>query len=181
MKRKKSQFELLLEGADSSMRLKSYQLTEDVERSRDLYQTTVLKAMMKFDTFKAGTNFKAWILRIMFNCNISGYRKIAARPKTTSIDVVYNWNEFKDNLHQIASENEIEMSSDYEFTDKVEIALRELPKPHYEVIYLRDVCGLSYADIQRVLGIPKGTVMSRLHRARKYVKTTLNDQRQMSD
>jgi RNA polymerase sigma-70 factor (ECF subfamily) len=77
-------------------------------------------------------------------------------------------------LHEVASVDATDASIDAGFDAEIERALAELDEPFRRVVELIDVAGLSYAEAAEVLGVPTGTVMSRLHRARGRIRDRLD-------
>lgn len=147
----------------------------------DLVQDTFLKAWTNLDSFKDGTNFRAWIYRIAANGAIDKLR----RRKTRRAD------ELDDRMsaEQLA-EGDLPSVSTFgrasPFTEQARSqlgqrllqALATLPDAMRECVMLCDVHGYSYQEIAEELGIPKGTVMSRLFYARKRLQEQLQDFRQ---
>src|SRR5580704_17446554 len=135
--------------------------------AEDLVQETYLKALRGFGSFQPGTNFRAWIYRILRNTFLTS-RSTVERRLSVAMD------EEKDSpaLPTTFSTPEsllIERSGN----DAVQCAIEQLPVIFREVILLCDVEDASYREIAEILSIPIGTVMSRLARARKMVRATL--------
>jgi len=142
-------------------------LVRDQNDAEDLVQETYLKALRGFGSFQPGTNFRAWIYRILKNTFLSS-RSTVERRMTVAMD------EEEDSpvLPTTVSTPEallIERSSN----DAVQCAIEQLPVIFREVILLCDVEDASYREIAEILSIPIGTVMSRLARARKVVRESL--------
>jgi RNA polymerase sigma-70 factor, ECF subfamily len=142
-------------------------LVHDQNDAEDLVQETYLKALRGFGSFQTGTNFRAWIYRILRNTFLSS-RSTVERRMTVAMD------EEQDSpaLPTTFSTPEslvIERSSN----DAVQCAIEQLPVIFREVILLCDVENASYREIAEILSIPIGTVMSRLARARRAVRESL--------
>jgi len=141
-------------------------LIRDPDEAEDLIQETYLKAFRFFNRFKKGTNCRAWLFKIMMRLFYTRYRKRKIEVYRTS---------------SIADEEVINLEADPEnsYLEKIrseEIlkAIDNLPEHHRIVLILADVEELSYNEISDVLKIPIGTVMSRLHRARKKLANELH-------
>jgi len=142
-------------------------LVHDQNDAEDLVQETYLKALRGFGSFQPGTNFRAWIYRILRNTFLSS-RSTAEWRMTVAMDE----EEDSPALPTTFSTPEsllIERSSN----DAVQCAIAQLPLIFREVILLCDVEDASYREIAEILSIPIGTVMSRLARARKAVRESL--------
>jgi RNA polymerase sigma-70 factor, ECF subfamily len=139
-------------------------LTQDASEAEDLVQETYAKALRGFSGFQTGTNFRAWIFRILRNSFLTSRTGLKTKvafeedgldampsPAPTPEDVL------------IAQVNR----------ERVQDALADLPVPYREILLLCEVEEMSYEEIAQVLAIPAGTVMSRLHRARKALRSLL--------
>lgn len=136
-------------------------LARDPSEAEDLVQETYAKALRGFATFQLGTNFRAWMFRILRNTWLTSKTGLAARM-TVAMD---------DDTPEPADERTPEsVLLDNIARETVEKAIGELPPNYREVLLLCDVEEMSYADIAQTLDIPIGTVMSRLSRARKAVR-----------
>ena len=151
-------------------------LTRDPQLAEDLTQETFAKAFAAFHQFQAGTNLKAWLFRIMQNTFISNYRKASTQPLETSVDDLQDWQ-----LSQLEAAAETALpSAEFEAMRNIpdgEVlnALLELPEEFRQAVYLADAEGFSYSEIAEILGVPMGTVMSRIHRGRKRLREALAD------
>lgn len=141
-------------------------LTQDRSDAEDLVQETYAKALKGFDSFQPGTNFRAWIYRILRNTFLTSRTGLKAM---TSLDD-------EDNAEALApATNETPESlllarADH---DAIQRTLQQLPVVYREVILLCDVEEMSYREIAEAVGVPIGTVMSRLARARKAMRQLL--------
>lgn len=140
-------------------------LTQNRDEAEDLVQETYMKALKGFASFQQGTNFRAWIYRILRNTFLTSRSGLRERV-TVPID--------DEDLELPAAshtpESEILARADRQL---VQNALERLPVPYREVILLCDVEEMSYREIAETLAIPVGTVMSRLSRARKAMRELL--------
>lgn len=145
----------------------AYWLTGNREDSEDLVQETFLKGLKGFKSFHPGTNFRAWMYRILRNTFLSA--RTRSQPEiTVPVDSTENGPELA-----IAAETPETTLIDYSNRELVRNAIDHLPLPAREVILLCDLEELSYRDIAETLAIPIGTVMSRLARARRAIREEL--------
>lgn len=140
-------------------------LTHDAAEADDLVQETYAKALRGFPSFRAGTNFRAWIYRILRNSFLSSKTGL----KNTVV--------FDEEDREIApaEESTPETALIAQATrETVQQALEEIPVHHREILLLCEVEEMSYQEIAETLGIAQGTVMSRLFRARKALRAALS-------
>jgi RNA polymerase sigma-70 factor, ECF subfamily len=140
-------------------------LTHDTAEAEDLVQETYTKALRGFSSFQAGTNFRAWMYRILRNSFLSsrtGLKTMVALDG--EVDEIL-----------LPAESTTPESILIEQADRgiVQQALAELAVPFREILLLCEVEEMSYQEIAETLGIPIGTVMSRLSRARKALRDLL--------
>lgn len=143
-------------------------LTPQPADAEDLVQDTLLRAYKAVDRFD-GEHPRAWLLTIMRRAEINRHRR--RRPHLlddpdTDLDRLATTPAGPD-----ATPEEIVVGE--AFDDVVDVALADLPDKHRQVVRLIDIGGLSYAEAARLLDVPEGTVMSRLHRARKRIRARL--------
>ncbi|MEM7273388.1 MAG: sigma-70 family RNA polymerase sigma factor [Actinomycetota bacterium] len=149
-------------------------LTGNRSDAEDLVQETYLRAYRSYGGFKAGTNLRAWLFRILTNAHINRYRARKRRPEETELDDVedfYLYRRLRDETRfgQSAEDQLMELFSEGE----VVAAVEALPEAYRMAVLLADVEGFSYKEIAEILDIPVGTVMSRLHRGRKSLQKEL--------
>jgi RNA polymerase sigma-70 factor (ECF subfamily) len=149
-------------------------MTRSVEESEDLLQETYLKAFRYYERFEEGTNLKAWLFRIMKNTFINNYRKRRGLPLQLEFD------ELQDGFDEMLFSQERLDESDPEAAllgDEMDHEIREallsLPHDYKMAVLMVDIQGLSYQDVADILGVPVGTVMSRLYRGRKKLERSL--------
>lgn len=144
--------------------------------AEDLVQETMLKAYRAFDRFEDGTNVRAWLLRIMTNTWITSYRKAQGRPAEVLTDDITDAQLAGQARHSSTGLPSAELAALEALGDEqVGDALAQLREDQRMVVYFADVEGLRYREIALVLDIPVGTVMSRLHRGRRALRTLLVD------
>ncbi len=143
----------------------AYWLARDRAAAEDLVQETYMKALRGFSSFQPGTNFRAWIYRILRNTFLTSQAGLSV---PLSFDDIDEPPPEPAELH--TPESILLMRAEQ---DQVRRALEMLPAPAREIILLSDFEELSYSEISQALGIPLGTVMSRLSRARKAMRNLL--------
>ena len=146
-------------------------LTRDPAQAEDLVQDTYVRALRYQHSYQEGTNMKAWLFAIMRNLFWDRFK--GGRPEDVSLDGDGELSLY-DTLKDPTAVPESEVL-DRIAADEVVKAVERLPELHREVVLLVDVEGFSYKDAAQVLGVPIGTVMSRLHRARHQLQKSLHD------
>jgi RNA polymerase sigma-70 factor, ECF subfamily len=142
-------------------------LAQNPTDADDLVQETYLKAMASFSSFQPGTNFRAWMFRILKNTFLSSCSQLKRRM-TVSMDSE-DESPTEPAIYTTPESQLIEHAG----VERFRLAIEELPIAFREVILLCDVEDASYREIAEILSIPMGTVMSRLARARKAVRESL--------
>ncbi len=151
----------------------AFWLTRNAADAEDLVQETILKALRGFAGFEPGTNFKAWIFRILRNTYLTSVTGLA-RTRTVALE---------DELSEVGDTNYPEATIDRHTPEisllvlsdraSLEAAMEKLPQPLLEVILLCDVEEMKYKEIATILEIPMGTVMSRIARGRSALRGML--------
>jgi len=146
------------------------------DEAEDLMQETYARAFRSWRSFSPGTNLRAWLLRILTNLNIDRGRKLQRTPDSQPLEegdyFLYNRLEQSVGDESPDEERVVERLSQ----DGVVSALSAVPHDFRDVLVLVDIGDFSYADAAQILDIPIGTVMSRLHRGRRILKTQLADE-----
>jgi RNA polymerase sigma-70 factor (ECF subfamily) len=155
-------------------------MTRNPSDAEDLVQDALVRAYRFYDRFEPGTNFRAWLFKILTNTYINSYRRKQGRPQESSLE---DTEEFF--LYNQLSGDRGERVTDVEDTvldslgaDAIQRAIDQLPPQFRTTVQLSDVEGLSYAEIAEATGVAKGTVMSRLFRGRRQLQRALWDQAQ---
>jgi RNA polymerase sigma-70 factor, ECF subfamily len=143
-------------------------LVPDQSDAQDLVQETYLKALRGFKSFHPGTNFRAWIFRILKNTFLSSRSKLDRRM-TVGMDSEEDFPALP-----ATSPTPESLLIERSGSDAVRCAIEKLPVIFREVILLCDVEDASYRETSEILSIPVGTVMSRLARARKAIRESLH-------
>ena len=150
--------------------------TKNERDAEDLVQDTMMKGFTFFDRFQVGTNCRAWLLKILTNTFINQYRR---RTKEREILGEENLSTVTHHFFQrnstMSPENPERGMAVRTMSDEVQSALESLPLEFRSVVVLADLLGFPYKDVARVLDCPVGTVMSRLFRGRKQLRTLLAD------
>ena len=150
-------------------------MTRNHADAEDLVQNTMLKAHAGFRSFRQGTHLQAWLFRIMHNTRIDDYLKTRRRPIEQLSGQITDWQQAADWQHFLGCRSaEVEALEALPDSEIVE-ALDALPHSLRMTVYYADVCGYRYREIAEIMGIPIGTVMSRLHRARRRLRMLLTD------
>jgi RNA polymerase sigma-70 factor (ECF subfamily) len=133
--------------------------------AEDIVQETAMKGLRRFESFQTGTDFKAWMMRILANTYIDLYRR-RRREKPASAE---------DAVTAIAESESPLRRGDLEFLlpDDVERALSTLPEEQRAAVVLVDVNGLTNQEAADALGWPLGTVNSRVYRGRAELRLAL--------
>lgn len=156
-------------------------LAQDVLKNRteaeDVVQESFVKAYLALDSFKGESSFYTWLYRITYHMAIDTRRKSGRRDEISTATTVGN----EEGAPTLESTLEAppETGPDVYLERKeratcVDAALKDISPEHRAIILMREVDGLSYEEIAEVVGISKGTVMSRLHYARKRIQQALS-------
>ncbi|UCG64805.1 MAG: sigma-70 family RNA polymerase sigma factor [Deltaproteobacteria bacterium] len=140
----------------------AFSLTGAVDGAEDVLQETFLGAFQGLDSFEGRSSVKTWLIRILVK-QAAKYHRSRHIRKTESIDDI------------------LEVSSsafsgrDSDLTIDIKTMIKTLSTEHREVIVLRELQGFSYEEMAEILGIPRGTVESRLFRARQELRKRFRD------
>jgi RNA polymerase sigma-70 factor (ECF subfamily) len=141
-------------------------LTHDTAEAEDLVQETYTKALRGFSSFQLGTNFRAWMYRILRNSFLSSRTGLKTM---VAID-----GEADESLLPVETVTPETILMGQVEREAVQQALEDLPVPYREILLLCEVEEMSYQEIAETLAIPIGTVMSRLFRGRKALRDLLS-------
>ncbi|NUQ01371.1 MAG: sigma-70 family RNA polymerase sigma factor [Armatimonadetes bacterium] len=150
-------------------------LTGDRDDAADLVQETLIRAYRYFHNFEAGSNFRAWVLRILHNTHISRYRQQKRAQDALA------WEEIAEHSESRLEDSELDTPAPEQSLladlpdEEVQVALDSLPDAFRVVVELADLRDYSYAEIGQILRLPIGTVRSRLFRARQRLRGVLGE------
>lgn len=142
----------------------AYRMTRNVHDAEDLVQETYLRAYRAFDGFTPGTNIRAWLYTILHRVRTDSFRKASRSPRTV---------ELEGEGPSVPPPQDALASGGEDLTR----ALEALPEVFRTAVVLRDVEDFTYDEIARILAVPIGTVMSRIHRGRAQLRAILREGR----
>ncbi|MDZ7292649.1 MAG: sigma-70 family RNA polymerase sigma factor [candidate division KSB1 bacterium] len=171
---RRKQFEALAFPHMDALYSTALRMTRNQLDAEDLVQDAFLRAYRFFDKFQEGTNFKAWIFKILTNTFINQYRKKVRKPQQTDFEKVdFFYSEAEQERADRYEMHYDEKSYTDLFGDEINAALNKLSYDFRAVVILCDIEEFSYKEIAAILGTPIGTVMSRLSRARHLLQEYL--------
>ncbi|HKC13468.1 MAG TPA: sigma-70 family RNA polymerase sigma factor [Vicinamibacteria bacterium] len=138
----------------------AYRMTRNPYDAEDLVQETFLRAYRSFDRYTPGTNIRAWLYTILQRVRTDALRRLARRPEAVEL--------FEDTLAVPPPQEELASGG-----EDIASALARLPESFRVAVLLRDIEEFSYEEISRILEVPMGTVMSRIHRGRALLRQAL--------
>ncbi|PTM82415.1 sigma-70 family RNA polymerase sigma factor [Streptomyces spinosirectus] len=142
--------------------------------AEDLVQDAYTRAYASFDKYRPGTNFGAWMRRILVNQYINTYRKEQRRPRQYLVaDAEEQQLPHHDAYGRLAFGSAESAALAHMPSPDLKAALSVVPPVRRTAVYLADVEGFSYREIADFMGTPVGTVMSRIHRGRKQLRSLL--------
>lgn len=153
-------------------------MVRNPEDAMEIVQDAFVKAFENIDRFKGESSVYTWLYRIVVNRAIDFRRRERRRPTVYFEDRRGGDDRresYEDSLREETPHDPFDAVRSHEVGDRVTEAINELTPDHKAVILLREVEGLSYDEISRVMQCSKGTVMSRLHYARKKLQQKLKD------
>lgn len=168
-------YRVLVERYQGKVAALAFGMLRNRDDALDVTQEAFAKAYQGLDRFKGDASFYTWLYRIALNLCIDHQRRDAKMPQVP-IDPPADRGETGPAPLQLATDDPDEPFSrarDEEIARRIRLAVAELTPEHRAVILLREVDGLSYEEISQVLQCPKGTVMSRLHYARRHLQAQL--------
>ncbi|MGB7290809.1 MAG: sigma-70 family RNA polymerase sigma factor [Thermodesulfobacteriota bacterium] len=161
--------EIILTNLDSIYST-ALRLTKNKNDAEDLVQETCLKAFKNSEQISSNNKAKSWVFRILMNTFINSYRKKIKEPPLVDIELSHL---ILDHVVTVDSLNPEEIALNYVLDGEIKEALDGLHVDFRTVIWLSDVEGFTYQEIQEMLDCPIGTIASRLFRARSLLRETL--------
>jgi RNA polymerase sigma-70 factor (ECF subfamily) len=165
-------FEPLVEKYRQRVFRLAYQIVRDRDEARDVAQEAFIRAYQSIGSFRGRSAFYTWLFRIVVNLATDHVRQRTARGRVLGGDPVPD-SELEARLPDDPAARPDQAALRAEERRRIGRALDALPPHHRTIIMLSDIEGLSYREIADVLDIPMGTVMSRLHNARKRLRALL--------
>ena len=170
-------FRILVERYQDRVHGLALRILRDPERARDAVQEGFLKAYAGLDRFEGRSGFYTWLYRLVFNqCIDMKRRDRSGRHVEWDDEIPHDVAPGADAASLPAGTELADPARAYHHTQlrlALAAAIESLPEDARRTLVLREVDGLSYQEIAKALAIPKGTVMSRLHYARRRVRETL--------
>ena len=152
-------------------------MVKNQEDAMDITQDAFVKVHKYLGNFQGSSSFYTWLYRIVINLSIDHIRRSGKRPNT-EFDERIGTNDNKDDVsHFMSNRNDLNPSKVVgrkELADRIQDAISELPPYHQAVIIMREVEGLSYTEMAKIMQVSKGTIMSRLHHARQKLRRILD-------
>lgn len=138
--------------------------------AEDLLQQTLMQAWKSYSTFEPGTNMRAWLFRIMANTWINGYRTAQRRPSEVLVS-----EHLDEGVAARRGSNVEDAVLDDIPAPELRQALELLPESQRVLLYYAYVEGYKLKDVSAMTGLPVGTIMSRLYRARHRLRASLSE------
>ena len=171
-------FRLLVERHQGRVYALALRILRDSERARDASQEAFLKAYRNIHRFEGRAAFGTWMYRLTYNHCLDLKRRERGRTQIDLDDGPWVERAALESAEERGLPTPVspeEALTRAELRSQIAGAIDQLPEESRQTLLLREVDGLAYAEIAQVLGIPKGTVMSRLHHARKKVRGLLEE------
>ncbi len=152
-------------------------ITGDPDDALDVVQEAFVKAYYNLKEFRFGANFYTWFYRLLVNQAIDRWRK-SSRSRMVPLDEKWLSDEVSPPESVMYPRTPEDLAQNRQLSDALTRAIADLPEYHRAVILLREVDGMAYEEIAKVLHCSVGTVMSRLHYARAKLKEALKEFRE---
>lgn len=151
-------------------------LTKTSADAEDLVQDTLLNAFVGYHTFRDGTDFKAWLFRILYNRWVSTYRERQRRPQEVPVDDVAERDLASGAVRWSTAFHSAEAEALTRLPDReLRSAMSTLPEDFRTALFYTEAQGHTYAETATILNVPRGTVMSRVSRGRQRLRLALAD------
>jgi RNA polymerase sigma-70 factor (ECF subfamily) len=154
-------------------------LCKNQQRTDDLVQDTMVKAFRHFDSYRQGTNCRAWLFQICKHCFINDCRRRRYEPIAVDMEAALSSDgpegEALRELRPVVADREAPNALSGLLSDEVARALEEIPLDYQTVLILSDIEGYSYDEIAEFVRAPLGTIRSRIHRGRRMLAQRLGE------
>jgi RNA polymerase sigma-70 factor, ECF subfamily len=147
--------------------------TTNIHDAEDLVQDTIIKAWLGFGSRTSDANLRAWLVRIMVNTWIDNHRKTRSRPREVLAGSVSDADVPVERQMRMQAPSAEDMAMARMPDDQLTAGMRTLPAPLQVALYYAEVCQFPLRRIAEMERVPVGTVMSRLHRARRRLRSAL--------
>lgn len=145
-------------------------LSRNRDDAEDLVNDTMLRAFERWEQYRLGTNIRAWLFTILYHAFVSKKRRIDAR-EVPQLDEPDGWTGYE----AVGEADPEGMFYDSFLDEQIVNAITRLPDEYRAALILSDLHGMRYAEIARILGVPEGTVKSRLFRGRRILQKELRE------
>ena len=166
-------FETLVKRHQAAAFALAYQMVRHREDAQDIAQEAFVRVFRGLRDFQGQAAFKTWLHRIVVNLALDALRRRSRHPGASYDDAREPGEEAREEVGTRPDEDPDRALEAREAGEAIRMALEELPAPQRAALLLREVEGLSYQEIAEVLGCAVGTVMSRLHYARRRLQERL--------
>ncbi len=173
----KDAYRVLVEKYQSKVFSLVFSIVKSREDAEDIVQESFVKAYFSLKNFRQDSSFYTWVYRVAYNMTIDFKRKVGRRPEYVT-DGEREIGELGDDDRAIVAgkiSDPLQTFEQKELAASLNRALSGLSDEHRAVMMLREIDGLSYNEIADSLGVSKGTVMSRIHYAKKYLQRALRE------
>ena len=136
----------------------------------DLVSDTMLRAFQRWEQYRLGTNMRAWLFTILYHAFVSRKRRIDAREVQPLED-----EEGREIFEAVGDADPESTFYDSFLDEDIVSAIQRLPDEYRDAVVMSDLHGLKYAEIAQILGVPEGTIKSRLFRGRRLLQVQLRD------
>ena len=136
----------------------------------DLVSDTMLRAFQRWEQYRLGTNMRAWLFTILYHAFVSRKRRIDAREVQPLED-----DEGREIFEAVGDADPESTFYDSFLDEDIVSAIQRLPDEYRDAVVMSDLHGLKYAEIAQILGVPEGTIKSRLFRGRRLLQVQLRD------
>lgn len=165
---RKRRFEEMVARETDSLYRAALTLARNRDDAEDLVQDTLIKAWRSFDSYREDGNARGWLITILYNAYRDRYRKQKRQPATTPLQVDDSYHsQIPVETGEPSAEGPEDEVLRQEISERILRAIRDLPPEFREPLLLVDLEGFTYGEAAEIMGVLKGTIMSRLHRARK--------------